>query len=139
MIADHSQKIGHDRFNRSASRLGGGLNWQLYCCNCALSADSWQCVVQIEAGRLAAVSKQLKVLKAEQFKKGQQLFGLKGQEQELASDINGGHAQNRNLSHQLRKLDEKVRLACLWPARYNAWLLIKLTSKCVVFSFLFLI
>ena len=69
-------------------------------------------MVQIEAGRLAAVSKQLKVLKAEQFKKGQQLFGLKGQEQELASDINGGHAQNRNLSHQLRKLDEKVRHPC---------------------------
>ena len=95
-------------------------------------------MVQIEAGRLAAVSKQLKVLKAEQFKKGQQLFGLKGQEQELASDINGGHAQNRNLSHQLRKLDEKVRHACPWAARYNTWLLIQLTPKGVVFSFLFL-
>ncbi|KAL0035076.1 hypothetical protein WJX79_010085 [Trebouxia sp. C0005] len=63
---------------------------------------------KIEAGRLAAVSKQLKLLKGEQFKKGQQLFGLKGQEQELGSEINGGHAQNRNLSHKLRKLDEKV-------------------------------
>ena len=106
-----------------------GLSWQLSCCKVALSADSWQCVVQIEAGRLAAVSKQLKVLKAEQFKKGQQLFGLKGQEQELASDINGGHAQNRNLSHQLCKLDEKVRHACPWSARYNSWLLNQLMPK----------
>lgn len=81
------------------------------------------------------MSKQLKVLKAEQFKKGQQLFGLKGQEQELASDINGGHAQNRNLSHQLRKLDEKVCHACPVAARYNSWLLIKSTPKGVVFLF----
>ncbi len=123
MIADHKQKAGHDQFNRSAPRLGEGVSWQLNCCISASSADSWQCVVQIEAGRLAAVSKQLKVLKADQFKKGQRLFGLKGQEQELASDINGGHAQNRNLSHQLRKLDEKVRHAChaFIRARASRW------------------
>ena len=63
---------------------------------------------QVEAGRLAAVSKQLKALKAEQFKRGQQLFSLKAQEQEVTSDINGSSAQNRNLGHKLRKLDEKV-------------------------------
>ena len=66
------------------------------------------CAVQIEAGRLASVSKQLRGLKAEQFKKGQQLFSLRGQEQELNSNINGSTAQNRNLNHKLRKLDEKV-------------------------------
>ena len=27
--------------------------------------------------------------------------------------------------------------SCIWAARYNTWLLIKLTSKGVVFSFLF--
>ena len=112
MIANHKQKGGHDQFKRSAPRLGGGVSWQLNCCHYAYLADNWQCVVQIEAGRLAAVSKQLKLLKGEQFKKGQQLFGLKGQEQELGSEINGGHAQNRNLSHKLRKLDEKVCHAC---------------------------
>ena len=63
--------------------------------------------MQVEAGRLAAVSKQLKALKAEQFKKGQQLFSLKVQEQDLTSDINGSSAQNRNLGHKLKKLDEK--------------------------------
>lgn len=62
----------------------------------------------MEAGRLAAVSKQLTALKAEQFKKGQQLFGLRNQERELTSEINGSNAQNRNLSHKLHKLDEKV-------------------------------
>lgn len=72
-------------------------------------------VAQVEAGRLAAVAKQLKALKAEQFKKGQQLFSLKGQEQELTSDINGSSAQNRNLGHKLRKLDEKV--SCCWIFR----------------------
>ena len=65
----------------------------------------------MEAGRLAAVSKQLKALKAEQFKKGQQLFGLRNQERELTSEINGSNAQNKNLSHKLHKLDEKVILA----------------------------
>ena len=60
---------------------------------------------------MAAVSKQLKALKAEQFKKGQQLFGMRNQERELTSEINGSNAQNRNLSHKLHKLDEKVILA----------------------------
>ena len=65
----------------------------------------------MEAGRLAAVSKQLKGLKAEQFKKGQQLFGLRNQEREWISEINGSNAQSRNLTHKLRQLDEKVGLA----------------------------
>lgn len=64
--------------------------------------------LQVEAGRLAAVSKQLKGLKAEQFKKGQQLFGLRNQEREWISEINGSNAQSRNLTHKLRQLDEKV-------------------------------
>lgn len=66
-------------------------------------------MIQVEAGRLAVLSKQLTALKAEQFKKGQQLFGLRNQERELTSAINGGNAQNRNLSHKLHKLDEKVQ------------------------------
>lgn len=62
----------------------------------------------MEAGRLAAVSEQLKGLKAEQFKKAQQLFGLRNQEREWVSEINGSNAQSRNLSHKLHQLDEKV-------------------------------
>lgn len=68
----------------------------------------------MEAGRLTAVSKQLKGLKAERFKKGQQLFSLRNQEKEWISDINGSTAQSRNLSHKLRKLDEKVHsVSCM--------------------------
>ena len=62
----------------------------------------------MEAGRLAAVSKQLKALKAEQLKKGQQLFSLRGEEKEQANHINGAKAQARNLAHKLHKLDENV-------------------------------
>ena len=73
--------------------------------------------LQVEAGRLAAVSKQLKGLKAEQFKKGQQLFGLRNQEREWISEINGSNAQSRNLTHKLRQLDEKVCLVWSSQAR----------------------
>lgn len=62
----------------------------------------------MEVGRLAAVSKQLKALKAEQLKKGQQLFSLRGEEKEQANHINGAKAQARNLAHKLHKLDENV-------------------------------
>lgn len=69
------------------------------------------------------MSKQLTGLKAEQFKKGQQLFSLRNREREWISDINGSNAQSRNLTQKLHKLDEKVRWC--WPvkcslSRYNA-------------------
>ena len=67
--------------------------------------------LQVEAGRLAAVSKKLKALKAEQFKKGQQLFSLHNQEKERISDINGSKAQSRTRTQKLRRLDEKVHRA----------------------------
>lgn len=70
------------------------------------------------------MSRQLKALKAEQFKKGQQLFSLHSQERELTSEINGSNAQKRNLSHKLRKLDEKVQsvLCCrCWVEQKQSW------------------
>ena len=66
---------------------------------------------QAEEQKLASLEKQIKLLKSEQFKKGQVLFGLREQEKELSSELAGGQAQSKNLGSKVNQLSDEVSIA----------------------------
>lgn len=77
------------------------------------SAQLKLCVEQAEEQKLASLERQMKLLKTEQFKKGQVLFGLREQEKELSSELSGGQAQSKNLGSKLNQLGDEVGLSLI--------------------------
>ena len=63
----------------------------------------------MEEARLVALEKELRGLKTEQFRRGQQLFALRSREKEQISEIAGAQAQAHNLQDKLNRLEQQVR------------------------------